>query len=961
MKMKNLLTSFIAVMLVGGIVLGLLNDNKTSVYKKRIGDASYDAKGMQEWFWNRRANLQTGQMDYNYIAKVTKEMEAYNSMKGTNDFPLSWIEMGPDKVGGRTRSILIDKNNTNTLYAGSVSGGLWKSTNAGGSWKKVNSGASNLVISSIAQTDNGDIYYGTGEPGGSWLATGFRGEGIWKSTDGGNTFEQLTSTTNFTFVYKMVTNENNVYAATNKGLYRSTDNGDSWTKLHTSNKAVDVAIGKDGTIYTVISGKAYKSATGEPNSFTEMTDIPNVGNNGRMVFATAPSNSNYVYCSAAYITNNNPFGADYLDFNVYKSTDKGETWTSIRGEYTENFQPFKHQAVYDNIIAVYPDNENKILLGGIELYTWNNISNAWEKVSNWIGNHDVNSISIYLHADLHEIVFDPNYTTNKRIYFGNDGGVFVSNDGAVTYTSLNLKYNVTQFYDIGFGPKGEIIAGSQDNGTQYNSLEGNNKQRTTEILGGDGFDCAISKLNNDIKFATIYHGDLYRIVGNDRQEMLEENTTNNFHTNIALWESYYDDESIDSIYYAFTDSVKEYIPSGDTVIKVLWQRGDTIIGKSACGLKPIQHILTEDDWTSPIDTIFKTDQIVKIWDYYQSAIAISLSTGVWVSSLADNLGISGVNEYRFIKIIKNSDINGGHPENLAWSSDGDILYFSVGTKAYRISGIKFARELQYANIMRKNITVYNADKIKLQLIGNFGNKVTYISVDPNVSNNIIVTTGSYSIGDHIFYSTNAAVTNSSTTSANFTAIQGTLPEIPAYSSLIAWNDSRKAVVGTEFGIYTTDDLTADPVTWVLQDDGLPSVATYSLKQERFVNDWKTGVENHGFIYAATHGRGAFRSESNAGPVSVPEMPNANKSNISKINIYPNPVSSIGNIYINLEKPSIYTISIYNLSGQQVYNSKYNGVRGENTIQFSVDGLNSGVYFVKVSDANNSEIKKIVVK
>jgi len=956
MKMKNLLTSFIAVMLVGGIVLGLLNDNKTSVYKKRIGDASYDAKGMQEWLWNRRANLQTGKMDYDYIAKVSKEMKEYNSKKSTNDFTLEWKEMGPDKVGGRTRAILIDKNNSNTIYAGSVSGGLWKSTDAGGSWKKVNADANNLVVSTIVQTDNNDIYYGTGE----LFGTGFRGEGIWKSTDNGNTFEQLSSTTNFTYVYKMVVNANRVYAATSEGLYSSNDGGTTWTQLHPYSNSKDVAIGTDGTVYTMISGSAYKSSTGEEGTFNIMSGIPSAAG-GRMIFATAPSNSNYVYCSVAFNTQNNPFGSNYNDFNIYRSTDKGETWTSIRGEYTETFQPFTHQAIYDNIIAVYPDDENKILLGGVELYTWNNISVAWEKVSCWYcGSQEINDISIYLHADLHEIVFDPNYLTNKRVYFGNDGGVFVSNDGAVTYTSMNLKYNVTQFYDIGFGPKGEIIGGSQDNGTQYNNLQGYNKQRSTEILGGDGFDCDISKLNNDIKFATIYHGQLYRIVGDEAQQMLSEDANNSFYTDIELWESYYDDMSIDSIYYTFADSVKEYVPSGDTVIKVLWQRGDTIIGKSACGLKPISHILDENDWTSPTDTIFKQDQIVKIWDYYQAAVAISLNTGVWVSSLPINLGISGLGRYLFVRLVKSNEI-GGTPDNLSWTSDGDILYFSVGPRVYRISDIKFARELQYVNVMRKKVTIYNADKVKLQLLGYFGNNVTSISVDPNVSNNVIVTTGSYSVGNHIFYSTNAAVTNSEMINSNFISIQGSLPEIPAFSGLIAWNDSRKAVVGTEYGVYSTDDLTADPVTWVLQNDGLPIVATYSLKQERFVNDWKTGIENHGFIYAGTFGRGAFRSESNAGPVSVPEMPSASKSNISNINIYPNPVSSVGNIYINLEKPNTYTVTIYNLSGQNVYNSKFNGVRGDNTIQFNVDGLRAGIYFVKVSNGNNSEIKKIVVK
>ena len=956
MKMKNLLTSFIAVMLVGTIVFGLLNDKNTSVYKKRIGDASFDSKGMQEWLWNRRANLQTGQMDYDYINKVNKQMHVYNSKKASNDFTLEWKEMGPDKVGGRTRSILVDKNNTNTLYAGAVSGGLWKSTDAGGSWKKVNADATNLVISSIVQTDNGDIYYGTGEAFG----TGFKGDGIWKSTDNGNTFEQLTSSTGFSNVYKMVVKTNKVYAATSEGLHSTSDGGTTWTKLHPHDSSKDVAIGTDGTVYTMILGKAYKSSTGDEGSFTKMDDIPDASG-GRMIFATAPSNPNYVYCSVAYISSNNPFGSNYNDFDIFKSTDKGATWTSIRGAYSETFQPFKHQAIYDNIIAVYPDDENKILLGGVELYTWNNTSVAWEKVSCWnCGSQEINFVGVYLHADLHEIVFDPNYSSNKRIYFGNDGGVFVSNDGAVTYTSMNLKYNVTQFYDVGFGPKGEIIGGSQDNGTQYNNLDGYNKQRSTEILGGDGFSCDISKLNNDIKFATIYHGQLYRIVGEEIQQMLAENSNNPFHTDMSLWESYYDDMSIDSIYYAFTDSVKEYVPSGDTVIKVLWQRGDTIIGKSSCGLKPIPHILDENDWTSPMDTIFKADKIVKIWDYYQAAIAISLNTGIWVSSLPVNLGVSGLGRFLFVKLVEGNDLD-GNTENLSWTADGDILYFSEGPNVYRVSGIKFARELVYINLMRKKVTTYDPDKVKVQLLGNLGNKVTSISVDPNVSNNVVVTTGSYSVGSHIFYSTNAAVTNSELMSSNFISIQGSLPEIPAFSGLISWNDSRKAVVGTEYGVYTTDDLTADPVTWVLQNTGLPMVATNSLKQEIFVNDWRTGIENHGFIYAGTFGRGAFRSESNAGPVSIPEMPSANVSNISNINIYPNPVSSIGNIYIKLEKSSRCDISIYNLSGQSVYTSSYNGVKGENTMQFNVNGLDAGVYFVKVSNGNNIEIKKIVVK
>ena len=976
MKMKNLLINFVVTLMLGGAILGFLNNEKSSVYSPRSIN-SYDAKGMQEWIWNRTANLTTGEMDYEYISKVRKEIAAFNSNKSSNDFSLDWIEMGPDKVGGRTRSIIIDKNNTNILYAGAVSGGLWKSTDAGSSWKQLDSEADNLVIGSLVQTDNGNIYYGTGEKWGTY----FRGAGIWMSSDNGVVFNKLSSTSSFYYVVKMVSKGNTVYAATDKGLYSTSDNGVTWTKLHSSNNAIDVKIGADGTVFAAINGKAYKSSNGDANTFTEMSGIPSVTQYGRIILAPAPSNANYIYASLAFNTYGNPFGSDYQDFDIMRSSDKGETWESIRGEYTETFQPFKHQAFYDNVIAVYPNDENKIILGGVELYSWNNISTAWEKVSTWIGDHEINYTSVYMHADLHEITFHPDYngSSNQIVYFGNDGGVFKSENGAVTYTSLNLKYNVTQFYDIGTGPLGEIIAGSQDNGTQYNNLKGVNKERTTEISGGDGFSCDISKLNNDIKYATVYHGDLRRIVGeNDIQTMNAQNKLNPFHTNFDLWESFYDAESIDSIYYTFgtddflfddikgfnidtvMDEIEDTIISIDTLYYG-WVPGDTLIGKSAAGLKPIEYILQNSDLLAG-DTIIREGQLVKIHDTYQAAIAIGLNEGLRVTSLVVNLGLS--EKFRLVTLATTAE-TGGVANNITWTSDGDIIYFSAGSKIFRLSQVKLARELQYVPVMRKSITVYNKNKVKLQQIGNFsGFSVTSIAVDPNVANNIIVTLGNFSVGSHVYYSTNAAVTNSSTTNTNFSAVQGNLPEIPAYSGLIAWNDSRKVVIGTEYGIYTTDDINASSVTWVPQNQGIQNVATYSLTQERFENSWYNDINNHGYIYAGTYGRGAFRTESNAGPVSVPDMPSINSSNtvnISNINVYPNPVSTIGNISLNLKKSSNIQIEIYNMSGQKVYNNIHSGYAGENTVQFSVAGLNSGVYFVKIDNDNNSEVKKIIVK
>jgi photosystem II stability/assembly factor-like uncharacterized protein len=172
-----------------------------------------------------------------------------NEMSATRTFGIQWEEMGPDNVGGRTRAILFDRNQQGVIYSGGVSGGLWKSTNSGQSWAKVNDDFESLVITSITQAANGDIYFGTGEgfyayglnnPTG-FSAFGFPGKGVWKSSDGGNTFTHLAATIpvngnlvteEWAYVNKLAsspTDANIIYAATNKGLRISTDAGTTWT------------------------------------------------------------------------------------------------------------------------------------------------------------------------------------------------------------------------------------------------------------------------------------------------------------------------------------------------------------------------------------------------------------------------------------------------------------------------------------------------------------------------------------------------------------------------------------------------------------------------------------------------------------------------------------------------------------------------------------------------------------
>ena len=209
---------------------------------------SLDPQNPEKFMDARRVNQFTGTIDIEDLVRAQEQVRAL-SKKGSNSFNLSWQELGPNNVGGRTRSVLIDKDDASIILAGSAGGGLWKSTTRGTSWSKsvTTSGElfQNQVVSCITQAANGDIYYGTGEgfatadgaPKSEYF--GVAGQGIFKSTDRGNTFTRLEATWGdaasreaFMFVNAIAadpTNANRIFAATNKGLRVSTDGGTTWT------------------------------------------------------------------------------------------------------------------------------------------------------------------------------------------------------------------------------------------------------------------------------------------------------------------------------------------------------------------------------------------------------------------------------------------------------------------------------------------------------------------------------------------------------------------------------------------------------------------------------------------------------------------------------------------------------------------------------------------------------------
>ena len=217
------------------------NRDARNVYNK----PEHGIAGAIAYYNERKKNVKTGKVELSDMVGTQLAVADFEKSKSkTAGLGLTWKEMGPDNVGGRTRAILYDKNYSNKMYAGGVSGGLWRSFNGGVTWVPYDDQMRNICVSSITQNANGIIYIGTGEVftgfigGQGTISTpGFIGKGIFKSTDSsGDEFVQLTSTfpsdTNNSVEWALVnrlasdpSNTNRIYAAMNKGLRVSNEIG----------------------------------------------------------------------------------------------------------------------------------------------------------------------------------------------------------------------------------------------------------------------------------------------------------------------------------------------------------------------------------------------------------------------------------------------------------------------------------------------------------------------------------------------------------------------------------------------------------------------------------------------------------------------------------------------------------------------------------------------------------------
>jgi hypothetical protein len=469
---------------------------------------------------------ENGQIDQDGVSNALSQLNHYLAANqptdGFGDLAIArgirWVPRGPQNVGGRTRTLVVNFNNPDILWAGAASGGVWKSFDRGRNWKPLNNQLSNFSIASMAiDPENSQIIYaGTGD---GPFTVSLRGHGIYRSINGGIDWVNLSATTNWAQVNSIAVARNGgntiVLAAVGEssigngdgGIWRSTDGGDTWNPdIATSNasfvgfdpnnssKAVvatcDTGAAKCKAYWTSNAGASTptwtasylgNTATPLPTPFRSPYETDSSHNIIEFGFSSSGGGSTTIYAQHS----GHPTGSPSV---ISKSTDGGQNFTTNGlGGTPQNVSDYK------SVLLVLPTPDANIVIGGgTSLFRSTNGGATFSPTPIAYGG----PLETTPHDDMMFATNDP--SSNKRVYVTTDGGIFRTEDISTAsaspspaggWSQLNQTYQTTQFYAVGGDSNSGIISGgSQDNG----SLRLNSNSGDAELMwGSDGGEAAV--------------------------------------------------------------------------------------------------------------------------------------------------------------------------------------------------------------------------------------------------------------------------------------------------------------------------------------------------------------------------------------------------------------------------------------------------------------------------------------
>jgi gliding motility-associated-like protein len=421
-----------------------------------------------------------------------------------------WKELGPIKYPanntgqptgmGRINALAFHPKIASIIYAGAPSGGLWVSKNYGKTWTSNTDSLPTLGVSSIAIMPNAPdtIFIGTGDRDASDAS----GLGVIWSTDGGNTWAARNTGMGALTVGALCidpSNPNVIIAATNNGIYRSSNFGNSWSQRISGNfKELVFAYGSSNVVFASMNGGFYRSGDNGIN-WTKITNGLPTSGVSRGVIAVTPADTNYVYFLE---TSGSVFQG------MYRSTDKGLTFTTR--STTPNIMDYSHlgtggggQAWYDLDVAADPVNKDIVYSAGVNIFRSTDGGTTWKINAHWVGTGAPS-----VHADHHALEYNPH---DNSLFSGNDGGVYYKKHTDSIWINISAGLAVSQIYKLGQSAtnKKVLINGYQDNGSaRYNG-------NFTTVFGGDGMDCLVDFTDESISYGEIYYGSIFRVKNNN--------------------------------------------------------------------------------------------------------------------------------------------------------------------------------------------------------------------------------------------------------------------------------------------------------------------------------------------------------------------------------------------------------------------------------------------------------------
>lgn len=933
-----------------------------------------------------RGNQETGIIPVGAEIKARIAAEQLTASRAENN--LDWVSLGPDNFGGRTTAVLYDNRDgsASTIYAATMGGGIFRSNNNGITWFSV--GDMSLQASSMVQTANGTIFIGTGDGKAGFItnynmlgilnySSSFMGTGLYKMVDDNITHLPATAPvyndteSDWAFIFDVAAaSDNAILAATNAGLRFTPDGGTTWFMAtdaddnELSERATGVKVGSDGTLMAAVDNKVYISKSGSADDFVNRSTGDSVSLPTSNVFkpeiAIAPSDPNVMYVALINSTGTHA--------GIYRSADKGDTWQVILPA-TNAINIFQGRGGNNSFIKVFPDNPDKIIIGGANLWEGKKVVAeglfAWEMKSRSFFQFDPS----YLHAGQQTLAFR-NGSSNSFMA-ATDGGLFKGEVSGIeyTYTTSNRNNITTQFYSVGpSGSDNKVIGGAQNHGIIYISGKGNTIRQGEELwfqggsaVNGHGVSTLISTINPEAILMSATGGQMFRsedLAFTTSAQFMKDTSymsstanvlasSNQFKIPVGLWESYDNQNSRDSV----TFTARRNYAAG-SVLKV----------KSANNDFPFYYTL-------PANTSLAAGDTLRIKDVISTSLFVAAQNRLWMTREFLNFA----KRPQWYVLTNNTTGFSGMPQSLAYSSDADHVFVGMTNgKLFRVSNIALAYDFSRADLRGVNYMVTTTE-IPLLLPGTdepITRAITSIAVDPNDANKVIVTFGNYGNEHYVFMSSNALADE-----PTFTSKQGNLPEMPVYASLIEMSNPNIAMVGTDLGVFVTENISSSSPSWYADQAKMGSLPVFDLKQQTLAKTFDTvqlinidtlvlhypGVYNYGVVYAATFGRGLYRANNYKQVVGLSEKPAVADAARLKMSVFPNPVSEMSSVEFVLAESADVSYQIFDLRGRMVQSvelGKY--FAGTHAILLNSNQLQSGTYIIRMQAGPQNGTFKFMV-